>query len=55
VIVRQTDAVLICIALGETDFKAAEETIAAVGRDRVLGSIVLRPRGHKRPSADDGR
>ena len=41
-IARQTDAVLLCIALGETNLKAAEETIAAVGRERVLGSIVLR-------------
>jgi hypothetical protein len=43
-IAKQTDAVLLCIALGETNFKSAEETIAAVGRERVLGSIVLRPR-----------
>jgi hypothetical protein len=41
-IAKQADAVLIVIALGETNFRAAEETIAAVGRERVLGSIVLR-------------
>jgi hypothetical protein len=43
-IAKQTDAVLVCIALGETNFKAAEETLAAVGRERVIGSILLRPR-----------
>jgi hypothetical protein len=43
-IAMQTDAILLCVALGETDFKSAEETIAAVGRDRVLGSILLRAR-----------
>jgi len=41
-IAKETEAVLVVIALGETNFKAAEETIAAVGRERVLGSIVLR-------------
>jgi hypothetical protein len=51
-IARQTDAVLICVALGETDFKAAEETINAVGRERVIGSIILRPRpGKPAPAA----
>ncbi len=54
-IARQTDAVLLCIALGETDLKSAEETIAAVGRDRVLGSIILRPRVQKGPSVPEGR
>jgi hypothetical protein len=47
VIAKQTDAVLVCVALGETNIKRAEETIAAVGRDRVVGSIILRPRGAK--------
>jgi hypothetical protein len=53
-IAKQTDAVLLCIVLGETNFKAAEATIAAVGRDRVLGSIVLRRRSRK-PSRANGR
>lgn len=43
-IAKQADAVLLCIALGETKLKSAEETIAAVGRERVLGSVVLKPR-----------
>jgi hypothetical protein len=51
-IAQQTDAVLLCIALGETKFKGTEETIAAVGRDRIIGSIILRPRASgKRPLA----
>ncbi len=52
---KQTDAVLLCIALGETNFKAAEETIAAVGRDRVLGSIVLRRRSSTKRSRVNGK
>ncbi|MGO9838156.1 MAG: hypothetical protein ACLP1X_28575 [Polyangiaceae bacterium] len=51
-VAKQADAVLLCIALGETSFKQAEETIAAVGRDRVLGSIVLRPRTSKSPPSN---
>jgi hypothetical protein len=39
---RSADAVVLCIALGKTEFKAAEQTLAEVGRDRVLGSIVLK-------------
>jgi hypothetical protein len=41
-IARQADAVVLCIGMGETRFKAAERTITEVGRDRVLGSIVIR-------------
>jgi hypothetical protein len=47
-IARQADAVVLCIGMGETRFKSAERTIAEVGRDRVLGSIIVRapaPRG----------
>jgi hypothetical protein len=40
-IAKQTDAVLLCVVLGSTKFKSAEETIATVGHDRMLGSIVL--------------
>jgi hypothetical protein len=54
-IAKQTDAVVLCVALGATNFKAAEETIAAVGRERVLGSIILRRRAGKRPSSFNGR
>jgi hypothetical protein len=53
-IARQADATLICVALGESSFKAAEETIAAVGRDRIIGAIVLRPRSPKGPARSNG-
>jgi hypothetical protein len=39
---RQADAVVLCIGMGETRLKSAERTIAEVGRDRVLGSIIVR-------------
>jgi hypothetical protein len=35
------DAVVICIDLTKTRFDAAERTIAEIGRDRVLGSILV--------------
>jgi hypothetical protein len=54
-IARQTDAILLCIALGETAFKSAEETLAAVGRERVMGTIVLRPRVSSIPPPPHGR
>jgi hypothetical protein len=54
-IAKRTDAVLLCIKLGETNMKAAEETIAAVGRERVIGSILLRPRGTNSRSKRNGR
>jgi hypothetical protein len=39
---RSADAVLLCLRLGVTDLKAAEQTIAEVGRDRLIGAIVVR-------------
>jgi hypothetical protein len=53
-IARQADATLVCIGLGETAFKAADETIAAVGRERIIGAIVLRPRSPKGPARPNG-
>ncbi len=41
-VARQADAVVLCIGMGETRFKAAEKAIAEVGRDRVLGAIIVR-------------
>jgi hypothetical protein len=41
-VARKADAVVLCVILGETEIKGAEQTIAEVGRDRVLGSIILR-------------
>jgi hypothetical protein len=47
-VARQADAVVLCIGMGETRFKSAERTINEVGRDRVLGSIVVRSRDEKK-------
>jgi hypothetical protein len=41
-IAREVDAVVLCVQLGRTEMKAAERTIDEIGRDRVLGSIVVR-------------
>jgi hypothetical protein len=46
-IARSVDAVVLCIDLGTASFKAAEQTLEEVGRERVLGAIVLRERGSK--------
>jgi uncharacterized protein involved in exopolysaccharide biosynthesis len=43
---RLADAVVLCIDLAKTRFDEAERTIAEIGRDRVLGAIVVR--GHER-------
>ncbi len=45
---RSADAVLLCVGLGTTDIKTAEQTIAEIGRDRVIGAIVVR-RGRGEP------
>jgi hypothetical protein len=38
------DAVLICLELGVTQLAAAQHTIHLVGRDRLVGSVLLSPR-----------
>ena len=43
-VAKETDAVVLCIALGETEIKAAERVIADIGRSRVLGTILVRAR-----------
>ncbi len=42
-VAQGADAVVLCLGLGKTLFADAEATIAEVGRERVIGSIVLRP------------
>jgi hypothetical protein len=49
-IARQADAVVLCIGMGETRIKSVEGAIAEVGRDKVLGSIIVR-----RPPGKGGR
>ena len=51
-VAKQADAVLLCISLGKTKLKEAEETIATIGRDRVLGTIVLNRRPRNRKSSN---
>jgi hypothetical protein len=46
---HSADAVVLCVALGTTDLKAAQQSIAEVGADRVLGAIVVRPGRPRRP------
>jgi hypothetical protein len=36
------DAVLVCVALGETPLESARHTVELIGRDRVIGSVLLR-------------
>ena len=47
-IARSADAVVVCVGLGTTSFKEVEKTLAEVGSERVLGSIVIRPKGPKK-------
>jgi hypothetical protein len=44
---RAADAVILCVKLGETALKVAEKTIDEIGRDRVLGCIVVKTPEHK--------
>ena len=41
-IARNVDAAVLCIALGETRFAAAERALQEIGRQQVIGSIVIR-------------
>jgi hypothetical protein len=40
-VARESDAVVLCVSLGKTSFKAAEQTIKEIGRERILGSVIL--------------
>jgi hypothetical protein len=40
-IAQHADATVLCIVLGETDLQGAEATVAAIGRERVIGSVLL--------------
>jgi hypothetical protein len=41
---RAVDALILCISLGESTVAEAEQVLAEVGRDRVLGSVIIRER-----------
>jgi hypothetical protein len=57
-IARGADCVLLCVALGSTRVRRIEETLADVGKDRFVGSILLntaptngvRHRSRRRPA-----
>ncbi len=40
-IARQADATLLCVVLGETDVDGAQQTVAAIGRERIVGSVLV--------------
>ncbi len=42
-IARETDAALLCVELGQTHLKSALQTVEEVGRDRILGTLLVRP------------
>jgi hypothetical protein len=39
---RSADAAILCLALGESSISSAQQTIEEVGRERFLGSVLLR-------------
>ena len=39
------DAVVLCVELGKTDIKGAKQTIANIGRDKFLGTILVSSSG----------
>lgn len=40
---RAADAAILCLVLGESAISGAQQTIEEVGRERFLGSVLLRP------------
>jgi len=48
-IAMSADAAVLCVELGKTEIKTAKKTIAAIGQDRFLGTIVVKPDGSPRP------
>jgi hypothetical protein len=43
-IAREADAVVVCVGLGRTKLKETDLTIQEIGRERVLGAIIVRRR-----------
>lgn len=46
-VARAADACIICASLGTTTFRAMHEIVEIVGKERVIGSITLKPRSTK--------
>lgn len=41
---RSVDGVILCTALEKTTFKAVRRAVEIIGREKIIGSIVLRPK-----------
>jgi hypothetical protein len=48
---RATDRVVLCVSIGSTSIRRVEETIAQIGKERFLGSLVIRGLGDGVPIA----
>jgi hypothetical protein len=46
-VAKAADAVLLCVGVGDTPIRTAESTIADIGRDRVLGTILVHERSKR--------
>ncbi|MGH7298060.1 MAG: hypothetical protein ACRELB_24180 [Polyangiaceae bacterium] len=42
-IAMAADAAVLCVVLGQTDIKSAQQAVAAIGRDRFVGTILVSP------------
>jgi hypothetical protein len=42
IIARASDAAVLCVELGKTDLRAAEQTIEDIGREKILGTVLVR-------------
>ena len=42
-VAHQADAALLCVELGRTDLKSALQTVEEVGRQKLLGTVLVRP------------
>lgn len=40
---QAADCAILCVSLGETTLSSVRETVEQIGRDRFLGSIIVRP------------
>jgi hypothetical protein len=42
-IAMAADAIVLCVELGRTDMKTAQQTVAAIGHERFVGTILIEP------------
>jgi hypothetical protein len=48
---RATDGAVLCVSIGSTSIRCVEETIAQIGKERFLGSLVIHGLGDGVPVA----